>query len=59
MTTFLNILFILVLINAVLLMFSVNRSSVKSKKAAKNSKPQTLPRIYEIELLSTEYKKAI
>tara|TARA_R110002049_G_scaffold274753_1_gene452738 strand:- start:716 stop:895 length:180 start_codon:yes stop_codon:yes gene_type:complete len=59
MTTFLNILFILVLINAVLLLFSVNRTNVKSKKAVKNSKPQSLPRIYPIELLSAEYKKAI
>ncbi len=60
MTTFLNILLLLVLINAILLIFSVNRNSTKSKKAIKSSnKPLPTARIYPMDLAPTEYKKAI
>ena len=55
MTIFLNILFILVIINAVLLVFSVNRNTSKAKKTAE----QSSAKVYPLNIITTKYKKAI
>ncbi|SFW65537.1 hypothetical protein SAMN05660313_03142 [Cellulophaga fucicola] len=55
MTIFLNILFILVIINAVLLVFSVNRNTSKEKKTAE----QPSAKVYPLNIITTKYKKAI
>lgn len=55
MVTFFSILFILIAVNAVLLIFSVNRAS---RKSVNNISKQTAPKIYALDL-ATEYKKAI
>lgn len=59
MTIFLNILFILVAVNALLLVFSVNRNNAKVKKPVSKSTSQTTAKVYPLNIISTKYKKAI
>lgn len=59
MTIFLNILFILVAINALLLVFSVNRNSSKAKKSISKTTAETTAKVYPLNIISTKYKKAI
>jgi|GEM_PF-5061368 len=51
MFTFFNILIILVVVNVLLLVFSVNRSSNKAKK--------NTTKIYPINTIVPKYKKAV
>ncbi|PKB43640.1 hypothetical protein AX016_1844 [Cellulophaga sp. RHA19] len=59
MTIFLNILFILVAINALLLVFSVNRNSSKTKKSISKTTAENTAKVYPLNIISTKYKKAI
>jgi len=59
MTTFFGILFILLSINAILLVFSVNRASNKSKKPAGSIPTPMITKIYPLDLSVSKYKKAI
>ncbi|TXN35034.1 hypothetical protein FVB32_10580 [Flagellimonas hymeniacidonis] len=59
MTTFLSILFILLAINAILLVFSVNGASNKTKNSARKASDTALTKILPRESSETEYKKAV
>lgn len=59
MVTFFNILITLVVINAVLLIFSVNRTNNKSSKPSEQNLEGSNTKIYPIDLSSSNYKKAI
>ncbi len=59
MVTFFNILITLVVINAVLLIFSVNRTNKKSSKLTEQNLEASNTKIYPIDLSSSNYKKAI
>ncbi|MEK6154762.1 hypothetical protein WIW50_15950 [Flavobacteriaceae bacterium 3-367] len=53
MVTFLTILFVLIAVNAALLVFSVNGTHKKSRKAAPASN------IFPLDLPASKYKKAV
>lgn len=58
MITFLSILFVLIAINAALLIFSVNGTNKKSKSTA--ATPTGSPsRIFPLDLINSKYKKAV
>ena len=59
MVTFLNILFALILINAILLVFSVNRAKKKTEKPAPKIKVSAPPKVFPMDLTPAEYKEAI
>lgn len=59
MATFLNILLFLIFINAILLVFSVNRAKKKAEKSVPKIKAHTPARVYPMDIIPTEYKKAI
>ncbi len=59
MTTFLTILFVLVCINAAMILtslYNVNKSSFKTPKDITRS---TISKIYPIDLAAPKYKKAV
>ncbi|MEB8329747.1 hypothetical protein OO009_10290 [Flavobacteriaceae bacterium KMM 6897] len=59
MVTFFNILITLVAINAILLIFSVNRSNKKNTVSADTKLDGSATKIYPMDLSSSNYKKAI
>ncbi|WP_299486074.1 hypothetical protein [uncultured Allomuricauda sp.] len=59
MTTFFSILFILLVINAVLLIFSVNGAGKKFKKPVIKISETTITKISPDLSSGTEYKKAV
>lgn len=59
MATFFGILFILIGINAILLVFSVNRTGQKVENSAKDISESSTAKVYPLDLLSSKYKKAI
>ena len=59
MVTFFNILITLVVINAILLIFSVNRTNKKNTVTADKSLQGSATKVYPIDLSSSNYKKAI
>ena len=59
MMTFLSILFILVSMNAFLLLFSVNRNKRKIQKAATNFSNSSSETIYPLNIVESNYKKAV
>ncbi|MET6990094.1 hypothetical protein [Sediminicola arcticus] len=59
MVTFFNILITLVAINAVLLIFSVNRTNKKKTVSVDENLEGSASKVYSMELSSSNYKKAI
>ncbi len=60
MTTFFAILFVLIAINVLLLLFSVNRSAApKLTKSEPKVAAPSVTKIYPIDLVTSNYKKAI
>ena len=59
MTTFLSLLFILLAINAVLLIFSVNGTGERFRKPIQKNSESSVTRFLPRETSETEYKKAV
>ncbi|MBU2996888.1 hypothetical protein KO500_10600 [Cellulophaga baltica] len=60
MVTFFSILMTLIAVNAILLVFSVNRNKSKQKKATSSfSKLSTTSRVYPMNYSEAKYKKAV
>ena len=59
MTLFLSILFILLAINAILLIFSVNGAGERLRKPIRKISETSLPRLFPREASETEYKEAV
>jgi len=59
MTTFLTIFFVLILVNAALLFFSITSARQRVSKLRKSISEQSLTKIYPLDLNQTKYKKAI
>jgi hypothetical protein len=59
MTSFFSILFIVIGINAVLMIFSLSGSGQKAKKSSSQISDASASKIYPIDLISSEYKKAV
>ncbi|WP_273566218.1 hypothetical protein [Maribacter halichondriae] len=59
MITFFGILFILIGINAVLMIFSINGVDQKIKKSTDGDSETSTSKIYPIDLISSKYKKAV
>lgn len=59
MITFLSILFILVSMNAFLLLFSVNRNKRKIQKTTTNFSNTSSEIIYPLNIVESNYKKAV
>ncbi|MGB5647725.1 hypothetical protein [Muriicola sp.] len=59
MTTFFTIFFILVLVNAALLSFSIVTSGRRQDEVSKQEPQDSKDRIYPLDLSSSEYRKAI
>jgi hypothetical protein len=59
MTTFFTIFFILVLLNAALLVFSISSSGRKSADLSKDVPEISENNIYPLDLSASDYRKAI
>ncbi len=59
MTTFFTILFVLIGINALMMIFSLGSVSQQMKKSKGNAKTSATSKIYPIDSASTKYKKAV
>tara|TARA_R110002153_G_scaffold256241_2_gene415117 strand:- start:175 stop:354 length:180 start_codon:yes stop_codon:yes gene_type:complete len=59
MLTFFSILFVLVSLNAVLLLFSVNNSKKKTEKQDSNFSEVTPTKIYPLNNIEANFKKAV
>ncbi|WP_293294216.1 hypothetical protein [Allomuricauda sp.] len=59
MTVFLSILFVLLTINAILLIFSVNGAKETFTKPIRKISESTTTKLFPRESLETEYKKAV
>ncbi|MEE9364610.1 MAG: hypothetical protein V3U92_18580 [Cellulophaga sp.] len=59
MVTFFSILFVLISINAILFVFSVNRNNQKTGKSSQNNVAQSASQVFPIDLSPANYKKAI
>jgi len=59
MTTFFTILISLVLLNAILLIFSHNGAYEKFRKPIKRISETPIPKLFPQEYGNTEYKKAV
>ncbi|RIV52097.1 hypothetical protein D2V93_05460 [Flagellimonas taeanensis] len=59
MTSFLSILFVLLAINAILLIFSVNRSGKRFKKPILKLSESPITKLFPRETSETEYKEAV
>ncbi len=59
MITFFGILFILIGINAVLMVFSINGVNQKIEKSTDGNSETSNSKIYPIDLISSKYKKAV
>ena len=59
MITFFGILLILLIINAFLLIFSVNKASNRIKKPIRTRYTNTLPKLYTEQYAKAEFKEAV
>lgn len=59
MTVFLTILFVLLGINAILLIFSVNGAKERFIKPIKKLSETSTPKLFPNEVVKTEYKEAV
>jgi hypothetical protein len=59
MISFFTILFIILGVNAVLMIFSLSGTGHKAKKTSTGISDSSTPKIYPIDLISSKYKKAI
>jgi hypothetical protein len=59
MITFFTILFVLIGINALMMIFSLGSVSQGTKKSKGNAKASAASKIYPIDSASSEYKKAV
>ncbi len=59
MTTFFTIFFILVIVNAALLIFSIAKTGSKSTDLSKDVSELSQNTIYPLDLSTTDYRKAI
>jgi len=59
MMTFFSVFFILIGINAVMMIFSLNGVDVKSRKSDSEASTTSDSKIYPIDLISSKYKKAV
>ncbi|NNJ89921.1 MAG: hypothetical protein HKP53_10990 [Eudoraea sp.] len=59
MTTFLTIFFVLVLINAALLSFSIVTNGRRQNNFSKDISLDSKDKVYPLDLSSSEYRKAI
>jgi hypothetical protein len=59
MITFFSILFVLLGINILLLIFSLNGASKNAKKTFQNISSSSIPKLYPEQYSETEYKKAV
>jgi len=59
MTLFLSILFILLAINAILLIFSVNGRSIGFKRPIQKTTEGSIPKLFRADATKTEYKEAV
>lgn len=59
MASFLSILFILLAINAILLIFSVNGSSKRLKAPIQKLSESSITKLFPRETSETEYKEAV
>jgi len=59
MISFFSILFIVIGVNAVLMIFSLSGSSQKAKKSSNTISDASPSKIYPIDLISSKYKKAV
>ncbi|MEX0315177.1 MAG: hypothetical protein AB3N18_13445 [Allomuricauda sp.] len=59
MTTFFSILFVLLAVNAILLVFSVNGGNQKTKKPIIKISEKSLTKVFPHKHSETEYKKAV
>jgi hypothetical protein len=59
MITFFTIFFILVIVNAVLLIFSIAQTGTKSNDLSKDVSELSRNTIYPLDLSSPDYRKAI
>lgn len=59
MTVFLSILFVLLAVNAILLIFSVNRTKERFTKPAQRTSKTSTTRLFPREAIETEYKEAV
>lgn len=59
MTVFLSILFVLLTVNAILLIFSVNGAKERFTKPAERISKISTTRLFPRETLETEYKEAV
>ena len=59
MTTFFTIFFVLVLINAALLSFSIVTSGRKQNNFSKDKSEDSKDNVFPLDLSTSEYKKAI
>ncbi|GMN09530.1 hypothetical protein MTsPCn9_00140 [Croceitalea sp. MTPC9] len=59
MTTFFSILFVLLAINAVLLIFSVNGPSKKVKRPLQKLTGNSVPKLFSEQYSDRDYKKAV
>lgn len=59
MTSFFTILFIILGVNAVLMIFSLSGTGQKTKKSSTSTSDSSSTKIYPIDLIATKYKKAV
>jgi len=59
MITFFSILSVLLVVNALLLIFSLNGASKNARKPFQNISSSSIPKLYPEQYSETEYKKAV
>lgn len=59
MGTFLSLLFILLVINAILLIFSVNGAKERFKKPIQKISENSVPKLFPRETSESKYKEAV
>ena len=59
MTTFISVLFILLAINAILLIFSVNGAGERFRKPIQKISETSITKLFPRESSETEYKEAV
>lgn len=59
MITFFTILFILIGLNAIMMIFSLKGTNHRTKKTTTTASTTSASKIYPLDLVSSEYKKAV
>lgn len=59
MTSFFIILFIIIAINAVMMVFSLRSTNEKTKKSSTELSTKGVSQMHSIDLISSKYKKAV